>query len=297
MASLLERTLGGIRKDNAPADSRRTSGGGGQSRNSPYARPVGDSWKHDKFDTPDSSSSTLDPASRPTGASSSTDQGPSNKLVIHNLHYEVSERELELLFVQIGPMATAPKIKFDRSGRSTGTAWVTYLEDKHAAKAKEAFNGAMAKGEPIEVDFDYRNDRPSERGAAAPGSLLARLGGTESGSRGPKYAAPTRGPGGGGPDRAPRAERGSAGAPRDGPRGGERGERERGGRGGVRGGRGGRGGERSAGGGRGEKRAPKTNEDLDAELEAFMKAPAAEDKPKPAAAPAPAAGGDDVDMS
>jgi len=36
--------------------------------------------------------------------------------------------------------------KFDRSGRSTGTAWVTYLEDKHAAKAKEAFNGAMAKG-------------------------------------------------------------------------------------------------------------------------------------------------------
>ncbi|GAA5835019.1 hypothetical protein JCM9279_007175 [Rhodotorula babjevae] len=290
MASLLERTLGGIRKDNAAPDNRRTSGGGGQSRSSPYARPAGDSWKHDKFDTADSStSSPREPASR----SSTADQGPSNKLVIHNLHYEVSERELELLFVQIGPMASAPKIKFDRSGRSTGTAWVTYLEDKHAAKAKEAFNGAMAKGEPIEVDFDYRNDRPSERGAAAPGSLLARLGGTESAARGPKFAAPTRGAGGG-PDRAPRAERG---APRDGPRGGERGERERGGRGGGRGGRGGRGGERSAGGGRGEKRAPKTNEDLDAELEAFMKAPAGDDKAKSASAPAPAAGGDDVEMS
>lgn len=34
-------------------------------------------------------------------------------------------------------------------------------------------------GEPIEVDFDYRNDKASERGAAAPGSLLARLGGAE----------------------------------------------------------------------------------------------------------------------
>jgi len=37
MASLLERTLGGIRKDNAAPDNRRTSGGGGQSRSSPYA--------------------------------------------------------------------------------------------------------------------------------------------------------------------------------------------------------------------------------------------------------------------
>lgn len=36
MASLLERTLGGIRKDQDAGDNRRTSGGG-QSRNSPYA--------------------------------------------------------------------------------------------------------------------------------------------------------------------------------------------------------------------------------------------------------------------
>lgn len=97
--------------------------------------------------------------------------------------------------------------KFDRSGRSEGVAWVTYASEKHAAAAKEAFDGAIAKGEldppparvhdnrpapvlnrfvlcsvlapgePIKVDFDYRIDRPLERGTPAAGSLLARVGG------------------------------------------------------------------------------------------------------------------------
>ena len=37
--------------------------------------------------------------------------------------------------------------KFDRSGRSEGVAWVTFASEKHAAAAKEAFDGALAKGE------------------------------------------------------------------------------------------------------------------------------------------------------
>ena len=39
--------------------------------------------------------------------------------------------------------------KFDRSGRSEGVAWVTYASEKHAAAAKEAFDGALAKGESL----------------------------------------------------------------------------------------------------------------------------------------------------
>ncbi|GJN87157.1 hypothetical protein Rhopal_000102-T1 [Rhodotorula paludigena] len=342
MASLLERTLGAVKKD--AGDNRRTSGGG-QSRGSPYSRPTGDSWKHDRFEKDESADSDSRKPARAGAAagSSAAGSGPSAKLVIRNLHYEVSERELELLFVQIGPIAAGPKIKgherraeqsdpadrqrfdqmldtaaiayshttclflalvrpvrldhssaslasfgaaqlqFDRSGRSQGVAWVTYGSEKHAAQAKEAFDGAMAKGEPIQVDFDYHIDRASERGAAAPGSLLSRLGGSSDSNRGPRFAndGPSSRRASGPRTFNPRNERGVGSAPR-----GERGER------GERGGRGGRGGGRGA---RGEKREPKTNDDLDRELEAFMKAPPA-DGQQSKHAPAAASGGD-VEMS
>ncbi|GAA6012884.1 hypothetical protein JCM10207_008365 [Rhodosporidiobolus poonsookiae] len=292
MASLLDRALSSAKTERGERNDRRQSGGGG--RNSPYARPGADSWKHDKYADNDSA-----PAARPAakgslaarlgGGGEGAAGGKSAKLVIKNLHYEVSERELELLFVQIGPIVAGPKIKFDRSGRSEGIAWVTYGSEEHAAQAKEAFNGAPAKGQPIEVDFDFRIDRSSERGTPAAGTLLARL--NPDPARGPKFASRDSDR-----DREPRGGRDSRPS-----RG--RGERGVGGeRGGARGGRGaGRGGR--AGGGR-EKKEPKTNEDLDKELEAFMKQPEGSAKPTEVAAPAPdaapapeAVSGGDVEMS
>lgn len=135
----------------------------------------------------------------------------------------------------------------------------------------------LPAGQPIEIEFDYSRDRVPRAptvATAAPGSLLSRLNpefvflasllfpstnpslasSNANAPRGPRNnnAQPTSGrPARGRPDR------GVGGAP-SGPRGGR-----------------GRGG----GGGRGEprqKREPKTNDDLDAELEAFMKAPPAE---------------------
>lgn len=137
-------------------------------------------WKHDRFATDTSR--------------------PSPRLIISNLFYEVSERELELLFIQIGPLASGPTIQvsppssehrlivqFDRSGRSRGTATVTYQQVSHAIKAKQSFDGAPAKGQSappalpssraagqeIKVTFDlsYRPPPPTPE----PGSLLARL--------------------------------------------------------------------------------------------------------------------------
>ncbi|GAA5976515.1 hypothetical protein JCM10908_005527 [Rhodotorula pacifica] len=315
MASLLERTLGAVRKENTGGQgqgNRRVSGGA-QARGSPYARPDGGSWKHDRFgETEEGSDSARGKGGRSAAAFNSAEagqgHGPSPKLVISNLHYEVSERELEVLFVQIGPIAAGPKIKFDRSGRSEGIAWVTYSSEKDAAAAKEAFDGAFAKGEPIKVDFDYRIDRALERGAPAAGSLLARVGAPVDGgnTRGPKFASPTGGRGtgprhsaGGSSGRSERGV-GSSGAPRGG-----RDSRDAGGRGSDARGGGGRGGRGGAGGRGGErfKAQPKSGGDLDAELEAFMKAPSGGSSAKPAAAPAAAAAapeattGGDVEMA
>ncbi|GAA6040723.1 hypothetical protein JCM8097_000894 [Rhodosporidiobolus ruineniae] len=289
--SLLDRALGGAQTQREAGEGNRRQSGGG--RSSPYARPAGDKWSHDKFGSDDSAPPAAAPSAAKGGSLASRlgvsgggaagapgGEKRSAKLVIKNLHYEVSERELELLFVQIGPIAAGPKIKFDRSGRSEGIAWVTYGSEEHAAQAKEAFNGAPAKGQPIEVDFDYSLNRASERGAPAAGSLLARLG--QDTSRGPKFGSSpsTRD--------APSGPRASRGRP-------DRGIGSDRGRGAVRGGRGGaRGGEKR------EKRAPTTAGDLDAELEAFMKAPEAEGAAKPTevAPPAPAAAtGGDVEMA
>ncbi|GEM12652.1 hypothetical protein Rt10032_c23g6669 [Rhodotorula toruloides] len=345
MASLLERTLGAVRKETGDGDGNRRVSGGGRTRGSPYARPGNDSWKHDKFDAHDESrgGGSRKSAPRTTPAlTGSASTGASAKLIIKNVHYEVSERELEVLPVSeldllqqgqrskygcapllflpdyrsrdpwrlvpgtafdctvdsqgsltraslplplISP-SSPPRLasstalsrcsKFDRSGRSEGIAWVTYTNEKHAAQAKEAFNGAPAKGQPLEIEFDYRVGPPP--GPAAPGTLLARLG---HDGRGPKSASSA--------PRAPGIRHASGGAP-TGPRSEHGISSTRGGsRAGARGGRGGAGGPR---GGDRVRKDPKTADDLDKELEAFMKAP--ESKTATLAA---APSGDDVEMA
>lgn len=158
----------------------------------------------------------------------------------------MSERELETLFVQIGPLENLPSIYFDRSGRSRGTARLSYTTEDHAAKAVEAFNGALAKGQEIKVEFDYQKDPI----VIEPGSLLARL--QEDPLRKSFQTRPSTQP----PRDAPREPRSHRGGAPSGP---------------TRGG----GGARGGGAGRGGKAAPKTSDDLDKELEDFMSAPAA----------------------
>lgn len=74
----------------------------------------------------------------------------------------------QALLAQVGPISSGPSIKvsravqhpvcaatdvvccaslsqYDRSGRSEGVAWVTYEQEAHAIKARDAFDGAPAK--------------------------------------------------------------------------------------------------------------------------------------------------------
>ncbi|GAA96301.1 uncharacterized protein L969DRAFT_626431 [Mixia osmundae IAM 14324] len=228
MASLLDRALTDTRKpERARVDSRgsrRTSG--------PYDRPIqrdGDNWKHDRFDQPR--------FNRDREAAS--DGATSSRLRIDNLHYEVSERELEALFTQIGPLATPPSIGFDRSGRSLGWARVAYESEDDAATAIKQFNGARAKGDIIRVSYDF--SVPRTKAGPALSNRVEGYDEIRKSLNGSDRPAPA----------AQRSERGQRDSDR-GPRG-----RGRGGRGGARGGRGGR-------------RPPATQDDLDKELESFM---------------------------
>ncbi|KAI0312769.1 hypothetical protein OF83DRAFT_615071, partial [Amylostereum chailletii] len=233
-------------------------------------RASDDTWVHDK--------APRDPATRSTPANGP----PTNKLMITNLHYEVMPKDLMAIFGQIGTLVREPHIRYDRSGRSSGIAIVTYETPTEATRARNQLNGMTAKGQPMTVEFD----REVPRRASAPAApsllsriqtpkapLLARLGQSESSAK------------------AAIAKNTKVAAVRGKARPGARG---RGGGGGSGGGGGGGGG----GGSKGsaaprQKPKPKTAQELDSELDTFMVGPSA-----PAPAPAPVADSNgDVEMS
>jgi len=169
MASLLDRSLDDIARQNGSANGRRTNAGQG-GRGSPYAKKDAEGqWKHDMYDSPEANASRR--STRSTATSGGAER-TSRVLTILNLHYEVSERELEVLFAQIGPLDGLPKIKFDRSGRSQGEATVKYEKAEDAVAAKRQFDGANAKGQPIEVRYDMRF---ADTVPIKEGSLLSRV--------------------------------------------------------------------------------------------------------------------------
>jgi len=179
----------------------------------PYARPRGSdgAWLHDR--APFSSAkgnNAIAPATISTNA-------PNTKLVVSNLHYEITPKDLVSIFGQIGTLVREPLIRYDRSGRSSGVAIITYEKPAEATRAKKEFEGKLAKGQPMEIAFDTAPPRRM-RSASMPGvstasllnrierpSLAERLGSGED-SKQPTVTGPIR-------PRAPRSLRGGV-APR-----------------------------------------------------------------------------------
>ncbi|SCZ91957.1 BZ3500_MvSof-1268-A1-R1_Chr5-3g08245 [Microbotryum saponariae] len=183
--------------------------------------------------------------------------------------YQRVAPQSQALFGQIGPISIGPKIIFDASGRSTGRAFVTYSDERNAEEAMHAFQGAPCKGEKIRLEYDYFLDNTYTRGQAAPGTLLARIDddkGRRSKGDMERYAPPAArsdppsgryARGSGVHSSSHRDDRASNGSSR-----------------GVRAvgvTRGGRGGGSGSGGSRPPRKEPKTADDLDRELDSYLK--------------------------
>ncbi|KAJ7461751.1 hypothetical protein B0H11DRAFT_2055866 [Mycena galericulata] len=213
----------------------------------PYSRPaprasLDGQWLHDM--APTGPRGTLNARPRfpaVLGASSV----PNTRLVVSNLHYEISPKDLTAIFGQIGTLVCEPQIRYDRSGRSSGTAIVSFETPAEATRAKKQFDGILARTQPMSIAFDTAPPRePRGRSSSAPTTssllnriqkapLLERLSKDDSALR-----PPTAPRGGLGPIRTARPSRsgrgGRAAAPRPAPK------------------------------------KPKTAEELDKELDAFM---------------------------
>ncbi|KAG2748896.1 RNA-binding domain-containing protein [Suillus brevipes Sb2] len=123
----------------------------------PYARPRGSDghWVHDRAPLQTAK------ANAPANTSSTT------KLIVSNLHYEITPKDLVSIFGQIGTLVREPLIRYDRSGRSSGVAVVSFETPLQATRAKRQFDGKLAKGQPMEIAFDTAPLRTS--------SLLSRI--------------------------------------------------------------------------------------------------------------------------
>ncbi|TIB93557.1 major facilitator superfamily MFS-1 [Wallemia mellicola] len=102
-----------------------------------------------------------------------------NQIKMTNVHYEISEEMLGNIFN--GYQVTKLRIRYDKSGRSTGEAIIAFESSEDADRAIEEFNGKTAKDQIINVEpYGYFTvDPPSHAGASSgdnAGSLLSRLG-------------------------------------------------------------------------------------------------------------------------
>ncbi|KAJ6185845.1 RNA binding protein [Penicillium mononematosum] len=185
----MDRSLDEIIAEDTRNPGRPSGGGGPRRHNNPGRRHERDGvrkpytsdrvdlnldWVHDKFD---------DDRSRPSrGGRRGRDGYDSDrsstltKVRVDNLHYDITETDLEDLFGRIGPVSELT-VSYDRAGRSEGVAFVTYARLKDAHTSIQEYDGANAKGQPIRLSLvGGRRDRnPLESAQRPRPSLLDRV--------------------------------------------------------------------------------------------------------------------------
>jgi len=126
-------------------------------------------WLHDR--APGAPKAT----NQSNGHTTKSEASLNSKLLVSNLHYEITPKDPTASFGQIGTLVREPLIRYDRSGRSSGVAIISFETPAEATRAKKQFSGILAKGQPMTIAYDSGPPRTTRRVASAPSSLLNRI--------------------------------------------------------------------------------------------------------------------------
>ncbi|XP_071738737.1 THO complex subunit 4B-like [Rutidosis leptorrhynchoides] len=72
------------------------------------------------------------------------------KLYISNLHYEVTNEDMKVLFYDVGELKRY-SVHYDRTGISKGTAEVVFVCQSDAVAAKKRYNNVQLDGKPMRL--------------------------------------------------------------------------------------------------------------------------------------------------
>ncbi|KAH7170615.1 hypothetical protein EDB81DRAFT_172747 [Dactylonectria macrodidyma] len=161
MVDKMDRGLDDIIADSRSNNGPRNRRGGGRRREPRQdyprdgvkksfrddSRNLDSEWVHDRYEENNSRRGPAPPHRR---RESPEHDSKGSKIRVENIHYDLTEDDLDELFKRIGPVVRL-QLRYDRAGRSEGTAYVTYELKEDAEEAVKQFDGANANGQPIRL--------------------------------------------------------------------------------------------------------------------------------------------------
>ncbi|CAO3651447.1 unnamed protein product [Cunninghamella blakesleeana] len=169
---------GGIQKRSGNINSRlgssrfsnNNNNNNGQRNSRPPRRNTNQPWAHDLFKEGSSIQSRL--GNRHVQQRRNQ---PQAVILVENVHYDVTEDDLKDVFNLVGTVEKC-RIQYDKSGRSTGSAKVTFSHSDAVQKAINKFNNVDFDGQPMKISTPEKSNFNDRKSSSSGSTSASRYG-------------------------------------------------------------------------------------------------------------------------